>query len=236
MKVLIIVPAYNEEKNIVDVVNSIKKYKKYKLDYIVINDGSRDKTKEILENNRFNYIDLPFNMGIGAAVQTGYKYAKVNNYDIAIQFDGDGQHDINYIDKLIRPIEQSKANMVVGSRYVGNISKFKSTFARQAGIKCISSFIKLLSGKRIKDITSGYRAIDRDLINIFSKYYPQEYPEPITNYAMLKLSRNVEEVGVNMMERKNGKSSINFLKSFYYVVNVFFSILFININKYKGGE
>ena len=103
MKIIIIIPCYNEKYNVVNVVNSIKKYNK-NLDYIVINDGSTDTTKEILIENKINFIDLPFNVGIGAAVQTGYKYAYVNGYDIAVQFDGDGQHDIKYIDKLINPI------------------------------------------------------------------------------------------------------------------------------------
>lgn len=233
MKILVIIPAYNEEANILNTVIKVKKYKKIELDYIVINDGSKDSTKDVLEKNKLNYIDLPFNMGIGAAVQTGYKYAYQNNYDIAIQFDGDGQHDINHIDRLINAIINDKANMVVGSRYVENISKFKSTFARQVGIRCISSFIKILSGKKIKDVTSGYRAVDRNIIKIFSNEYPHEYPEPVTNYALLKNNYIVKEVGVNMFERANGKSSINCLKSVYYVFNVFISIIFINLKKYK---
>lgn len=235
-KILIIIPAYNEEANILNVVNNIKKYKKTKLDYIVINDGSKDSTKKVLETNNINYIDLPFNMGIGAAVQTGYRYAYKNNYDICIQFDGDGQHDINYVDKLIKPITNGDADMVVGSRYIEDISEFKSTFARQLGIKCISIFIKLLSHKKLKDVTSGYRAVNKDIIKIFSDEYPQEYPEPITNYALLKNNYKVKEVGVNMYERASGKSSINFIKSIYYVFNVFMSILFINLKKYKKEE
>lgn len=236
MKLLIIIPAYNEEKNILSVVGNLKKYKRVKLDYIVINDGSKDKTKEVLEKNNINYIDLPFNMGIGAAVQTGYKYAYKNNYDIAVQFDGDGQHDISYLEKLIEPIIKNDADIVVGSRYVSNISEFKSTFARQIGIKGISIFIKLLSKKRLKDVTSGYRAINKNIIELFSLEYPHEYPEPITNYALLKNKYKVKEVGVKMYERVHGKSSINFIKSIYYVFNVFMSILFIDLNKYKKEE
>ena len=168
MRVLIIIPAYNEEKNIKKTVNSIKKYDN-NLDYIVINDGSTDNTKQVLEENDINYIDLPFNLGIGAAVQTGYKYAYKNNYDVAIQFDGDGQHDITYVNKLIDCIKNG-ANMVVGSRYIDNISTFKSTAARQFGIKIISKFIKLLSGTTIKDVTSGFRAVDKTILNLFCNY------------------------------------------------------------------
>ena len=233
MKILIIIPAYNEEENIINTIAKINAFKKIKLDYVVINDGSTDNTKHLLEENNINYIDLPFNMGIGAAVQTGYKYADINGYDIAVQFDGDGQHDINYIDRLIDPIKLGKANIVVGSRYIDNTSKFKSTAARRIGIKLISLFIKALSRKSLKDVTSGYRAVDKKIIKIFSKEYPHEYPEPITNYALLKSEYKVEEVGVNMLERAGGKSSIRSFKSIYYVINVFLSIMFINIKKYR---
>lgn len=231
-RILIIIPAYNEEKNIVSTVESIKKYKKIKLDYVVINDGSKDNTEKVLKENNFNYISLPYNCGIGVAVQTGYKYANKYNYDIAIQFDGDGQHDINFVNKLVEPIINGDANMVVGSRYVEDISEFKSTIARQIGIKIISVFIKLLSGKKLKDVTSGYRAVDKKVIELFCSEYPHEYPEPITNYALLKLNYNVKEVGVNMFERKNGKSSIDLFKSIYYIFNVIVSILFFNFKKY----
>ena len=186
MKILIIIPAYNEEANIINTVNKIKNYKKYNIDYIVINDGSTDQTKVLLESNKINYIDLPYNLGIGASVQTGYKYAYYNDYDIAIQFDGDGQHDINYIDKLIEPIVQKEADIVVGSRFIDNTSKFRSTKARQLGINIISFLIKMLSGKKLLDVTSGFRAINKNIIQIFAKNYPYDFPEPITNYALIK--------------------------------------------------
>lgn len=235
-KILLIIPAYNEEKNIIKTVNSIKNYKKIKLDYIVINDGSLDNTKKVMQENNINFIDLPFNMGIGAAVQTGYKYACYNNYDIAIQFDGDGQHDINSVDKLIEPIINNEADMVVGSRYIDNISAFKSTFSRRMGIKIISALIHLLSRKKIKDVTSGYRAVNKKIIEIFAGYYPFDFPEPITNYALLKTDFSVKEVGVNMYERESGISSIRALKSIYYMFNVCLSILLFNFGKFKGGK
>ena len=209
-KVLVIIPAYNEQDNILNTVRAIKKTK---FDYVVINDGSIDKTRQILIDNNINHIDLPFNMGIGCAVQTGYMYAKKYDYDIAVQFDGDGQHDENYIENIIRPICNNEADMVVGSRFVDNISKFKSTFARKIGIKLISVIIKVLTRKEIKDVTSGFRAIDKALIEFFSKNYPNEYPEPVTNYALLKAKYKVKEVGVNMKERVGGKSSRRPIKS-----------------------
>ena len=164
MKILLIIPAYNEEKNILNTINMIENYKRKMLDYIVINDGSLDKTEEVLKNNNINHICLVNNLGIGAAVQTGYKYAYTNNYDIAIQFDGDGQHDINYIDKLIDTIVDEKYDMVIGSRFIGNDSSFKSTKMRRVGIKLLSFVIKILTGVTIKDVTSGHRAVNRNII------------------------------------------------------------------------
>ena len=191
--VLLLIPAYNEEKNIVNTVNSIKQYKNIKLDYIVINDGSTDNTKRIMQENDIDFIDLPFNLGIGAAVQTGYKYAFYNDYDIAIQFDGDGQHDINSVEALIKPILDEDVDMVVGSRYIDDTSSFKSTFSRRVGIKVISALIHLLSKKRLKDVTSGYRVVNKKVIKIFANDYPYDFPEPITNYALLKSLRHRRE-------------------------------------------
>ena len=232
MKILIIIPAYNEEANIINTVNKIKNYKKYNIDYIVINDGSTDQTKVLLESNKINYIDLPYNLGIGASVQTGYKYAYYNDYDIAIQFDGDGQHDINYIDKLIEPIVQKEADIVVGSRFIDNTSKFRSTKARQLGINIISFLIKMLSGKKLLDVTSGFRAINKNIIQIFAKNYPYDFPEPITNYALIKNGFKFKEVGVMMHKRLGGSSSIKLFGSIYYMFNVCLSILLLDLNKF----
>lgn len=231
-KILIIIPCYNEEENILKTIKNINEYKKIPLDYVVINDGSTDDTLKVLKENDINFIDLPFNLGIGAAVQTGYKYAYYNGYDIAVQFDGDGQHDINYIDKIVHPIMDGKADMVIGSRFVDDISSFKSTKARQFGINVISGLIKLCSGKILKDVTSGYRAVDKGIIEIFANNYPFDFPEPITNYALLKNNFKVDEVGVNMYERVGGQSSINYLKSIYYMFNVCLSIMILNYKKF----
>ena len=230
MKIIMIIPAYNEEKNILNTINQIKKYQKFKLDYIVINDGSYDDTKEILIKNKINYIDLSNNLGIGAAVQTGYKYAYYNDYDIAIQFDGDGQHDINYIDKILEPIINEKYNMVIGSRFIGNNSNFKSTRIRRLGITILSCIIKIITKKSIKDTTSGYRAIDKKLIKEFANDYVFEYPEPITNLKVIKENYKVKEVSVNMKEREFGKSFVNPYTSIYYMINVVFYMFIVAIS------
>lgn len=217
MKILVIIPCYNEEKNILNVVNNLKKYN---YDYVVINDGSTDNSKKVLKENNLNFIDLPFNVGIGGAVQTGYKYARNNDYDIAIQFDGDGQHDAGYIEKIIKPIIENKADMVIGSRFVGEDSKFKSTIMRRLGIKILSFLLNVITGKRIYDMTSGFRAINRKIIELFAEKYEQEYPEPTTNLEVAQRKYIISEVGVKMHERKYGKSSITFFKSAYYMFNV----------------
>ena len=237
MKILLIIPAYNEEKNILKTFNEITKYNKLNktsYDMIVINDGSKDKTKEILEENNIPHINLLHNLGIGGAVQTGYKYAYENNYDIAVQFDGDGQHDVNYVKDIIKPIEDNQCDMVIGSRYLDKkTSDFKSTKARQFGIKIISFFMKRATKKRIYDTTSGFRACNKKMIEKFSNNYPVEYPEPITTTELLKQGYKVEEVAVNMKERSGGKSSIRAWKNFYYMINVCLSIIIISIRRYK---
>ena len=226
MKVLIIIPCYNEEENIVKTITTLKKHK---YDYVVINDGSTDNSLEVLKKNKFNYINLPNNLGIGGAVQTGYKYALENNYDIAIQYDGDGQHDANYIKKLIEPIEKGEANLVIGSRFVAEESEFKSTAIRRMGIKLLSFLFKKISGKEVKDMTSGFRAADRSIIEIFARDYPYEYPEPITNLSVS--NKKIKEIPVKMKERENGKSSITPFKSIYYMINVIFYFFIIIISR-----
>lgn len=229
MKVLIIIPAYNESKNIENTVNKIinlKEINGYKIDYVVINDGSTDNTLEVCNKKKFNVINLINNLGIGGAVQTGYKYAYYNDYDIAIQFDGDGQHDEKYIFNLLKEIKNGN-DLVIGSRFVKNLSKFKSTYSRQIGIKILSWFIKVFAGKKIYDPTSGFRAVNRDIIEYFAFNYPIEYPEPYTNAELIKLGYKVSEIPVEMHERKFGTSSISLSKSFYYMISVCMSIVMV---------
>lgn len=229
MKILIIIPAYNEEENILSTYNSIvecNKKNKTNYDAIVINDGSKDKTEEILVKNKINHIRLVQNLGIGGAVQTGYKYAYENGYDVAIQFDGDGQHDVNYVKDIVDPIKNKKANMVIGSRFVVNdASEFKSTKLRRVGINLISFFIKLKTKKKIYDTTSGFRAVDKNIIELFTTEYPSEYPEPISTVNVLKRGYVVDEVPVEMKPRTGGVSSISKFKSIYYMINVILSII-----------
>ena len=237
MKVLLVIPSYNEEENVLKNYQKILDYNKkskIKYDAIIINDGSKDRTEEICIKNNIPHITLVHNLGIGGAVQTGYKYALENGYDIAIQFDGDGQHDVRYVKDIIAPIVNGEANMVIGSRFVDKTSsEFKSTFARRFGINIISFFIKLLTRKKIYDTTSGFRAIDKDLIKMFASDYPVEYPEPVSTTKVLKNKYKVEEVAVSMNERVGGKSSIIAWKKAYYMINVVLSILVVGIGGSK---
>lgn len=232
LKILLIIPAYNEEKNIMSTYNSILDYNKINktnYDAIVINDGSTDSTEQILKAHKIPHINLINNLGIGGAVQTGYKYAKENNYDIAVQFDGDGQHDVNFVKNIIEPIESGQADFTIGSRFIDNNSNgFKSSLSRRFGIKIISFVIKLKTKRKIYDTTSGFRACNKDIISIFSHDYPIEYPEPIVTVKLLKIKKRVMEIPVEMNERKAGTSSIRAWKNIYYMINVILSILIIN--------
>lgn len=236
-KTLLVIPAYNEEENILNTYKSVvehNKKNKIKYDVIVINDGSADDTESILIKNKIPHITLIHNLGIGGAVQTGYKYAFENDYDVAVQFDGDGQHDVNYVDKIVKPIINKEADFTIGSRYVDkNTSEFKSTLARRLGIKLISFVIKLVTRKKVMDTTSGFRACNRKIIKEFASDYPTEYPEPITTTELLKKGYNFKEVPVSMNERKAGVSSIKTWKQAYYMINVYLSIIMVGIRRYK---
>ena len=229
MKVLLIIPSYNEEANVLNNYKNIIDYNKnskIKYDPIIINDGSSDQTEQICKDNDIPYISLVHNLGIGGAVQTGYKYALENDYDIAVQFDGDGQHDINYVKNIIEPVINNKCDMCIGSRFIDkSSSEFKSSFARRIGINIISFFIKFKTGKKICDTTSGFRAVNQDIIKEFANDYPVEYPEPISTVSVLKQGYNIKEVPVSMNEREFGTSSIKAWKNIYYMFNVVISIL-----------
>lgn len=233
MKVLLIIPSYNEEESVLNNYKNILDYNKnskIKYDAIVINDGSRDRTEEICIENNIPHISLVHNLGIGGAVQTGYKYALENNYDIAVQFDGDGQHDVRYVKHIMEPIINKEANMVIGSRFIDKTSSnFKSSKARRMGISIISFFIKLVTGRKIYDTTSGFRAVDKELIGMFAKDYPVEYPEPVSTTKVLKHNYKIDEVAVSMNERENGVSSIKAWKNAYYMINVILSVLVVGI-------
>lgn len=223
MKILVIIPAYNEEKNIKKVVSDLQEnYKQY--DYLVVNDCSNDNTEKILFEQKTEYVNLPVNLGIGGAVQTGYRYALANNYDIAVQMDGDGQHNSQYIEDIIMPIIDGEADAVIGSRFIEK-KGFQSSFLRRLGINFLGNLIFLLCGTRIMDATSGFRAVNRKGIELFAKEYAQDYPEPEAILALSIRKLKIKEVPVIMNEREGGTSSINGMKSIYYMVKVSVALL-----------
>lgn len=231
MKKLIIIPAYNESESIEKTINAIKKDAP-DFDYIVVNDCSTDNTREILEKNNFNYLNLPVNLGIGGAVQTGYKYAYEYNYDIAVQVDGDGQHDPKFLEKMADTLEETGVNMVIGSRFIEN-EGFQSTIARRIGIVYFTKLIKLCTGVKVTDPTSGLRMVGKDIIKLFAEQYPKDYPEPETAVTILRKGYKIKEIPVIMKERQGGKSSINVKKSIYYMIKVSLAIVLETI---RGGK
>lgn len=239
MRVLMIVPAYNEQENIVETVNQIRSLEQeenYSVDYIVINDGSTDNTQQICDENNIKCLELIQNLGIGGAVQTGYIYAYLNNYDIAVQFDGDGQHDISSLKDLITPIMIDECDFVVGSRFVNGNSAFQSTRMRRMGIKWLSKVIKMFSGITVKDPTSGFRAANRRCIQILAHSYPVDYPEPEAIVMLAKKNVRIQETQVNMFEREGGESSINMWRSVYYMFKVTIAIVCTSFQKTVSSE
>lgn len=223
MKTLIIIPAFNEEGSIEKVVNNLtEKFPQY--DYLVVNDGSTDGTKNICSGNGYQVVNLVINMGIGGAVQTGYRYARDNHYDIAVQIDGDGQHDVSFLAEMIKLIEENKADVVIGSRFVEK-EGFQSSQMRRVGINFLSILAWILTGVRVKDITSGYRVINRRFIKIFAEDYPSDYPEPEAMVIAAVHGGKIVEYPVVMRERENGESSITLKKSVYYMIKVTLAML-----------
>ena len=229
MKKLIIIPAYNEEGNIERTVNNIKENAP-EFDYVIINDCSTDNTLKICRENGFNYINLPVNLGIGGAVQTGYIYARDNGYDCAVQVDGDGQHDAAFLNEMADTLLRENADMVIGSRFI-KMEGFQSSAMRRLGIKYFTNLIKGITGATVTDPTSGLRLINRRTIEMFAAYYPTDYPEPDSVVTLLKKKGKVVEIPVMMKERESGKSSISPLKSVYYMVKVSLAILLESVAK-----
>lgn len=219
-KTLVIIPAYNEEKNIEKVVSDINENSKY--DYIIINDSSKDKTLNVCKNNDFNYLSLPVNYGLSSGIQLGMKYALENNYDIAIQFDGDGQHQAIYLKDLVNEITNNNCDIVIGSRFV---TKEKPKSLRMLGSNIISICIKLVTGQKIKDPTSGMRAYNKDVIEEFVKD-PSLTPEPDTLTYMIKRGKKIKEVQVEMRERLFGESYLRPIKAAEYMLNMVAAIIF----------
>lgn len=226
--IVLIVPAFNEEENIADVVASLRGCG---YSFVVINDGSTDETGRLLDELEVPHVDLVENLGIGGAVQTGYKYALDHGFNIGVQFDGDGQHDVRYVANLVQPLVAGEADIAVGSRFAGDESEFKSSVARRAGITLLSLTLRAVSGRTIKDVTSGFRAMNEKAMRLFARSYPADYPEPESLAYALAHGLSVAEVPVSMNERQGGASSIAGWDTVYYMIKVGISILIAGSSK-----
>lgn len=229
MRKLVIIPAYNEEGNLEKTINDIKENAQ-EFDYIIINDCSRDNTLEMCRQKGFSYLNLPVNLGIGGAVQTGYRYAYYHGYDVAVQFDGDGQHSAAYLTKMADTMRETGADMVIGSRFIEK-EGFQSSGLRRIGIRYFTGLIKLLTGARITDPTSGMRMVNRSLLKKFIDEYPKDYPEPESVVTVLSEKYKVIEIPVIMNEREEGVSSISLKNSVYYMIKVSFAILIARMKR-----
>ena len=234
MKILVIIPCYNEHESIERVIENLKANAPF-ADYLIVNDCSTDKTLRILQANGMNYINNPVNLGIGGGVQAGYLYARENGYDVAVQMDGDGQHDPKYLEKVCAPVIDGTYDMCIGSRFIEK-EGFQSSFMRRLGINIISFMIKLFTGKKIYDVTSGYRACNKELINFFADNYADDYPEPEAIITSVLSGFKVGEVPVVMVERQGGTSSIRSLKSAYYMIKVCLALVVDRIKVRKAGK
>jgi len=221
-KILVIVPAYNEEGSVGKVVEEVHAYLP-KAEVLVVNDGSTDRTSVTAKSTGAVVLDLPFNLGIGGAMQAGYKYAYEKGYDIAIQVDGDGQHDPKEVGKLLDDLKERKIDMAIGSRFIGD-SGYKSSTMRMIGISIFSRVISMIVGQKITDPTSGFRAANRKAIQLFATDYPQDYPEPEVVILLHQCHLQMGEVPVGMSERYSGESSITKIRSIYYMVKVLLAI------------
>jgi hypothetical protein len=197
---------------------------------VIINDCSTDNTLELCRKHGFSYLNLPVNLGIGGAVQTGYRYAYFHGYDVAVQFDGDGQHSARYLEEMAQTLEQEQADMVIGSRFIEK-EGFQSSALRRVGIFYFTALIRFLTGEVITDPTSGMRMINRKLLKKFTEDYPKDYPEPESVVTAISEKYKVTEIPVVMNEREEGVSSISFRKSIYYMIKVSFAIVIARIKK-----
>ena len=231
LRIAVIVPAYNEEKSItsvVNAVNSLELNEETEAQVIVVNDCSKDNTFLIASQLKCITLNLAANLGIGGAVQTGLKYAYRHHFDYAVQMDGDGQHPAEELPKLIEAMNKFQADLIIGSRFVEKAG-FQSSFMRRLGINYFKNLIHLLCKIKISDATSGFRLYNKKAIALANEYYPDEYPEPEAIIFFKLKGLKIVEIPVMMVERKEGKSSINSFSSLYYMLKVTLAVIFTYI-------
>ena len=230
-----IVPAWNESGAIGKVVDEIKGFDSA-IDVVVIDDCSTDDTAEVAESRGATVLRLPFNVGIGGAVQTGFRYALEEGYEVAVRLDGDGQHAASEITKILGPVDAGDAGLVIGSRFVDRDGTYRPPFARRIGIGVFARLVSILGGQRVTDTTSGFVALDRAGIELFAREFPHDYPEVEATLVALRSGLRVTQVQVDMRERTTGSSSITFVRSLYYIIKVMLALLVASLRRYPRLE
>jgi glycosyltransferase involved in cell wall biosynthesis len=225
LRVAVIVPAYNEAPNLPRLAAALHAHAPG-CDVCVVDDGSTDDTADVAAGLGWTVLRLPVNLGIGGAVQAGYLWARERGHDVAVQIDGDGQHDPAFLPALLAPLEAGTADIVIGSRFLAD-GGFRSTAVRRAGIRYLSWFLRLRCGARIADTTSGFRAAGRRAIELFARYYPSDYPEPEAIALAKRAGLRLAEIPVRMSERAHGHSSITALRTLYYLVKVSLALVLL---------
>ncbi len=232
-KILVIVPAYNESGSIKGTLQEIRQTA-IDLDVVVIDDGSTDGTRDDVSSLGEEVVSLPFNLGIGGAVQTGFLYAEENDYDVVVRIDGDGQHDVRYLGDLLQPVLNDEVDIVVGSRFIPPFLGYRSSLIRRVGIHFFANLLSWLTRSRITDSTSGFQAFHRNAVKVFAESYPHDFPEPESVVVAKRTGLRMKEVPVQMRKRSAGHSSIRYLVTLYYMVKVTFAV-FISMIKKQGG-
>lgn len=235
-RILVLIPCYNEEENIVETVERLKSACP-EVDFLVINDCSTDGSAALLHSHGYPFLDLPVNLGIGGGVQCGYLYAARRGYDVTVQMDGDGQHDPAYLQAIVTPVLEGSCDMCIGSRFIKK-EGFQTSFMRRVGIRFLSGMIRLLCGKQVLDVTSGFRATNARMTAYFAAHYATDYPEPEAILAACLAGFTVREAPVIMRERQGGVSSISSFKSIYYMIKVSLALIIdrFSIKKTRGGN
>jgi glycosyltransferase involved in cell wall biosynthesis len=230
-----IVPAFNEAASVGRVVEEIRAFDEA-IDVVVVDDASTDGTGDVARRAGATVVVIPFNVGIGGAVQTGFMYALERGYERALRLDGDGQHVAAELSKLLAPLDRGEADVVVGSRFAAASATYRPPLLRRLGIRLFAWLVSVLGGQRVTDTTSGFQAIDRAGIELFAERYPHDYPEVEATLVALRSGLRLLQVPVEMRERETGSSSITVLRSAYYMVKVSLAVLIASLRRYPRTE
>ena len=232
-RLVAVVPAWNEEGIIGNVVDEIASAVPG-VDVVVVDDASTDGTAAVAETRGAVVLRLPFNVGIGGAVQTGFRYARDEGYELAVRLDGDGQHDASEIPTILAPVEAGEADLVIGSRFVDGTGSYRPPLARRIGIRVFARLVSVLGRQRVTDTTSGFVALGPRAIGLFASEFPHDYPEVESTLIALRSGLRLAQVQVEMRERTTGASSITFLRSLYYIVKVTLALLVSSLRRYPA--